>query len=410
MASAKLHTYIIEELNETESMPTVNPDILAWARMTAGMSLEEAAKAIGIKQTSLEGLEQGERAPSYNQLNNMADKYRRPLIAFYLQRPPAQGDRGEDFRRLPGSTLSDFDPKLDALIRDIRARHNVVKSLLEDEEIGQLHFIGSKTVTDNTSEVAQAIQTAVGFELAEFRKAKDQSAAFTYLRGCFEKSGIFVLLLGNLGSYHSNISSKTFRGYAVSDKIAPTIIINDNDAPAAWSFTAFHEAAHLWLGQTGVSGSSEESRIERFCNEVASKILLPVTDIQELKSIDVEKFEDVFRMISEFASGRNVSRRMIAYQLLRLERIDAVLYQRIGERLLDDWQSSREREKESTDKKTQVNRYVVLRHRLGPALINLARRSLNRGALSPTKASRLLGVKAGSVSALLNPTPRKGVV
>ena len=155
---------------------------------------EEAAKAIGIKPTSLKGLEQGVREPSYVQLTNMSDKYRRPLIAFYLRDRPPQGDRGEDFRRIPGSKPTDFDPKLDALIRDVRARHDVVKSLLEDEEIEPLAFIGSKSITDHSSEVARSIQTTIGFELTEFRKAKDETAAFAYLRGRFEKCGIFAAL------------------------------------------------------------------------------------------------------------------------------------------------------------------------------------------------------------------------
>lgn len=390
-------------------MAAVNPKILTWARETAGLTREEAAKAIGVKVSSLQSLEQGEREPSYSQLNSMADKYRRPLLAFYLRQPPLQGDRGEDFRRAPGAKAADFDPKLDALIRDVRARHDVVKSLLQDEEVDALSFIGSTTIDTPTTDVASKIQKTIGFELAEFRKAKDESTAFTYLRKCLEKHGIFVLLLGNLGSHHSNISSKSFRGYAIADRIAPTIVINDNDARAAWSFTAFHEAAHLWLGQTGLSGSSEVTRVERFCNEVASNLLLPTADIEELQRTNVTEFEEVFKLVSEFASIRNVSRRMVVYQLLRLQKIDAALYHRMSERLYDDWQRSKDQEKDKPKDSNGPHRYVVLRHRLGPALVNLARRSLDRGVLSPTKASRLLGVKAASVNAFLHPPKRESV-
>jgi Zn-dependent peptidase ImmA (M78 family)/transcriptional regulator with XRE-family HTH domain len=386
-------------------MPSVNPAILKWARETAGLSLDDAAKAIGIKPTRLEELERGEREPSYSQLANMADKYRRPLITFYLRQPPPQGDRGEDFRRAPGSHPIEFDPQLDALIRNVRARHDVVNSLLEDEEVEPLTFIASRSLEDNAATVADSIRTTIGFDLVKFRQANDESAAFAYLRDCLERSGIFVLLLGNLGSHHSNISSTAFRGYAIADPIAPFIVINDNDARATWSFTSLHEAAHLWLGQTGISGTSHEVRIERFCNDVAGQLLLPRTELQEFQNLRGVAFENVLASISEFASFRNISRRMVAYQLLRADHIDSAQYQQLCDRFRDDWQRSKEKDPDTRKDHGGPNRYVVLRHRLGPALIGLARRSLDGGALSPTRASRLLGVKAGAVHSFLHPVP-----
>ena len=72
-------------------MPKVNPDILSWARETAGLNLDEAAKAIGLGSARgktggqrLADLEAGEGEPSRQQLARMAEKYRRPLVSFYL--------------------------------------------------------------------------------------------------------------------------------------------------------------------------------------------------------------------------------------------------------------------------------------------------------------------------------------
>ena len=198
-------------------MPAVNPIILRWARETAGLSLAEAAKAIGIKPARLEALEQGEHEPSHSQLTNMADKYRRPLVTFYLRQPPPQGNRGEDFRRSAGSSPVDFDPQLDALIRNVRARQDLVKSLLEDEEVQPLSFIASKSMKDGAAAVADSIRAIIEFDLVKFRSARDEGAAFAYLRECLERHGVFVLLVGNLGSHHSNIPSTVFRGYAIAE-------------------------------------------------------------------------------------------------------------------------------------------------------------------------------------------------
>ena len=65
-------------------MPHVNPDILRWARETAGFSLEEAAVAATINAARgksgserLAELERGERAPRRPQLLKLAKAYRR---------------------------------------------------------------------------------------------------------------------------------------------------------------------------------------------------------------------------------------------------------------------------------------------------------------------------------------------
>jgi hypothetical protein len=102
-----------------------------------------------------------------------------------------------------------------------------------------------------------AVRIAKRFEidLKRYRAERTVEAAFAYLRGKVEEGGVFVLLLGNLGSHHTNIPVEFFRGFAISDKLATMIVINDQDTKSAWSFTAMHELVHLWLGKK-LSGAS----------------------------------------------------------------------------------------------------------------------------------------------------------
>ena len=391
-------------------MPAVNPHILTWARERAGLSLEAAAKAIALNDTKkatgeerLAALEAGEGEPSRSLLRRMADKYRRPVLVFYLDEPPASGDRGEDFRRAADAPPLEFDPSLDALIRNVRVRHDLVKALLEDEDAEPLNFVGSYRMRQGVRAVAESIQETIGFDLQQFRRRGDADAAFAYLRDRMERAGLFVMLLGDLGSYHSRIDGSVFRGYAIADPIAPFIVINDNDARAAWSFTALHEAAHIWLGQTGISGNEHAGRIEQFCNDVAGSILLPRRDIQALAVLAPLEFNDQLERISAAAREFKVSRLMVAYQLLRDQTIDMERYRELAGRFRADWLRSRARDPDQPREGRGPNAHVVKRHRLGQALVDLAQRSIDSGALTPTKASRLLGVKTGSVHALLHP-------
>ena len=116
-------------------MPAVNPKILLWARETAGLTRQDAVAKIRIKDARgeaaidrLAALERGEEEPTRSVLVRMAQHYRRPLLAFYLDEPPPRGDRGADFRMLPASRLADTEALVDALVRNVRSRQNMVRA------------------------------------------------------------------------------------------------------------------------------------------------------------------------------------------------------------------------------------------------------------------------------------------
>lgn len=389
----------------------MNPELFRWARETSGLSLEQAASALGIKDVDrLHAIESGEEEPSRSLLLKMVKQYRRPLVTFYLALPPARGDRGEDFRTLPENRSIAADALLDALIRDVKARQAVVRSLTEDdEEASPLTFIGSSSMQSSVKSVMASIRSTLAINIDDYRRQRTSEEAFSYLRNKAENAGIFVLLIGNLGSHHSAIAVETFRGFAIADKFAPFVIINDQDAKTAWSFTLIHEIAHLWLGTTGVSGTSAEQAIEKFCNEVASSFLLPQDELATLRINDNTPSQELVHIISSFASARHLSRRMVAYALFRSGQLSQMAWGRLDKALADLWMSERAARKE----KEKLNDsgptyYVVRRYHLGRALLNLVRRSIGDGTLTPVKAAKVLGVKPRSVYPLLMTSERFG--
>ena len=393
---------------------TVNPNILEWARETAGFSPQTAAKALGFSDTRqrsaterLTALEGGEDEPSRSVLLRMTKTYRRPLLVFYLEQPPPKGDRGQDFRTVPGADPPQYNPVLDALIRDVHGRHGIIKSLLQEEDADPLDFVGLAKISTPTERLAGAIPRELGFSLANFRRQSSPEKAFAYLRERLEASGVFVMLLGNLGSHHTNIAVEVFRGFAIADPIAPLIVVNDQDAKTAWSCTALHEAVHLWLGKTGVSSTSAETQIEKYCNDIAGAILLPDSDIEELAHLEGAGLEVTADEISRFARPRNLSRAMVAYKLLRSGVITAPTWKNISARFTQEWEewlASKKSEGNEDQKEPPPIYYPVRRHRLGPTLLRLVKRSLAEGVLSYTKAARVLGVKPRNVAPLLQGT------
>ncbi len=400
-------------------MPNVNPEILSWARETAGLTLEAAAKELDIHDSRgvtaaqrLAALERGDVTPTRPILRRMAEKYRRPLVAFYMSHVPQKGDRGEDFRTLPAGHIRASDALLDALVRDIRARQSMVRALLEDlDEAKPLPFINSASMSDGVPALVASIRRHLKLgpvSLRTYSGIRNQTSAeegFRLLRGRVEAAGIFVLLIGNLGSHHSAVDLETFRGFALADDIAPFVVINDQDATAAWSFTLVHELAHLWIGETGVSGSQVGSPIERFCNDVAGEFLLPT---EELRLLDVDSetsLEVAQGRITNFANEMNVSRSMVAYKLYRVGAINQDIWRELSSSFRQSWLDARAAQRErARDNDGGPSYYVVRRHRLGHALVDLVRRTMADGILSPSKAAKVLGVKPVNVETLVNDT------
>jgi Zn-dependent peptidase ImmA (M78 family) len=335
----------------------------------------------------------------------MAKVYRRSLLAFYLPAPPRRGDRGEDFRTVVADRTVEADADLDALVRDLRARQSLVRAVLEDDEDAKpLAFIGSASIDDGVQALVRSIERMLGVTCAQYRAQKDADSAFALLRERAEHAGVFVLLVGNLGSHHSAIPVEAFRGFAIADPVAPFVVINDGDARAAWSFTLLHELAHLWLGATGVSGGSEpEMRIERFCNDVAGEFLLPRADVQSVNLAGLD-LDAQIAVVTDHASRWRVSRQMVAYGLFKAGHITLGGWQTLEAGIRKLWVAERGREKDQMKGSSGPSYYVVRRHRLGHAMLEFARRYTEAGALSPSKAAKVLGVKPRSVYPLLATT------
>lgn len=393
-------------------MPKVNPQILVWARESAGLNMATACRKLSLlnsrtasAEDKLRAYESGQRAPSRSLLGRMAKQYRRPLLTFYLNEPPSAGNRGEDFRTLSRHVDPSENALVDALIRNVRVRQDIVKdALVSSQDREPLGFIGSYDLDTGVPGLVERIQQSFGFVADEYRSSRTQEDAFKYLRACVEEAGVFTLLLGNLGSYHTNLSTDVFRGFALSDDIAPFVVINDQDAKSAWSVTLLHEVAHLWLGETGISGGSYERGVEKFCNEVASEILLPQRELETTFDYsELGERENAITAIDNFAWRYKVSSRLVTFRLFRQNALNQQQYDELGQMFFERWKQQREKQKAKTRSSDGGPSYYVLkRYRVGNALLDTSERLLRSGELSTTRAATVLGVRALKVDKMFD--------
>lgn len=392
-------------------MPTVNPEILVWARETAGYNLSEAARKLNLShgknataEEKLAAYEQGEKPPSRPLLVKMSKQYRRPLLTFYLEAPPVAADRGEDFRTLAHAVDPSENAIVDALVRNIKARQQIVReALVSEQDYDALDFVGSYNRENGVDGLVAQIKERAAIDLNAYRSHRTQEEAFKYLRTRIESLGVFTLLAGNLGSHHTNLSTDIFRGFAIADAIAPFVVINDQDAKTAWPITLLHEVAHIWLGASGISGNVAERRVERFCDSVASELLLPEVELQGLFPNEaLHDFEEAVEAIDLFSSERKVSPRLVAFRLLRRNAISQEGFNNLAARFYERWLAVKDRQKQrAKDADGGPSYYVLKRMRNGQALLDASERLMRSGELSTTQAAQVLGVRALKVGNLL---------
>lgn len=398
----------------------VNPEILIWARQSAGFDVDDAARKLGFgsstKSTAAEKLaamEAGEKQPTRNQLAKFASVYKRPLLTFYLAEPPKTGQRGQDFRQTPDARGQRDNAMLDALLRDVKARQELVRDVLLDEEDFEIpSFVGSASIDLGVGKVVEMISNALAFDHTDISLRKgDANTLFGRLRSAAENAGVFVLVLGDLGHHTQSIAADVFRGFAIADPVAPFVVINAKDARPARAFTLIHELAHIFLGQTGVSGSistekpkTDLARIERFCNDVAGEFLLPEGHFRResvaFKPNDVE----AARACIDLVAGRwSVSEPMVAYRFQRTGELAEGAYQTLRQEYHQRWLANVKREKaKNKESEGGPSGYVLKYHNLGQALVDVVHRNFKDRNLTHTNAARLLGGKAISIPGFLN--------
>ena len=109
----------------------VKPALLVWARDSAGITIDDAAKNVTTPK-KLAAWEADEGTPTMRQLRLLANKYKRPLSVFYLPERPKDFQPLSDYRRLPGEIAGVLSRKLRYEIRIAQERRQLAIDLYDE--------------------------------------------------------------------------------------------------------------------------------------------------------------------------------------------------------------------------------------------------------------------------------------
>lgn len=388
----------------------INPEMLVWAREKASLTVEDAVRVLDLRDSRrilarqrLINIEAGLELPTRSLLDKMTKHYGRPLLTFYLSSPPKIVERGADFRALSHEPEPEDKNRLDMLLRDIRVRQSMVRSILEDEKEDESKpYIGAGQVSDGMERILIRLKEVLGLDHTQYRNEKTPRKAFDLLREKAEAAGVFVILKGDLGHHTKTLDVSIFRGFCIADKIAPFIVINNRDTVTAWSFTLLHEFVHLILGNSAIISKGLEGKIEVFCNNVASEFLLPKREARTILPGPDMEFELALDRIRDFAEKNKLSRSMVALRAHKEGLISRSMYDRMLDELQDHWLENKPKKTKSSSGGAVY--YPLNRRNLGNGLIKLVKRMVDSEALTTTRASMILGVKPQNVRKLVNST------
>lgn len=259
----------------------VKPELVYWARKRAGVTQEELAK----KFKKLPEWENGSIKPTIKQLEAFAKRVHVPLGYLFLDKPPEEHLPIADFRTLARTENARASPNLIETIHAMQRRQDWLRDYMIECEADPLPFVASARLTDNPHEVGFKMRDVLSLCSGWAGRARTWREAVNKLRSEIEKVGVMAVVNGVVGNNtRRSLSVEEFRGFALTDQFAPLIFVNGKDAKAAQMFTLAHELAHIWLGESGLSGFERlipgSTQVEEWCNRAAAEFLLPSNELK----------------------------------------------------------------------------------------------------------------------------------
>ena len=359
---------------------SVKPRLLQWARQRAELEPEELAKKVGLRPRRIhEWEETGEL--TLDHLERVADKTHTPIGFLFLDEPPTLELPIADFRSRAGGEPS---PDLLETVYQCELRQAWYRDRVTTPA-DELKFVGSVGPSAPVASVAEDIRATIGVDLDERAAAATWADALRDLCERVENAGIMVMRNGVVGNNtHRPLSVREFRGFALSDRFAPLIFINASDSKAAQLFTVIHELVHIWRGESGVSDASRRTSrpAERFCNQVAAEVLVPMSDFRRNWSRVGDPLTEVRRLAQLF----KVSSLVI---LIRAREADFVSDSRFTEL----YEAEVSAAQNAPSKPSGGDFYRTQRSRLGTRFAAAVIASAVEGGTSYTEAFQLLGVR-----------------
>lgn len=372
---------------------TVKPELLRWACERSGIAPEKIRK----KFRKLPQWEKGDTQPTIREMEAFAKFVHVSVGYLFLTKPPkAESVPIPDFRTIAGKAITRPSPDLLDTIYMCQNRQDWYRDFAKATDQLQLDFVGSASLNTPPEVAARLISETLGFDPVARRKLRTWKEARRQFIRQAEEIGILVMGSGIVkGNTKRPLNPKEFRGFALSDPLAPLIFINGKDTEAAQIFTLAHEIAHIWLGESALSnlGIVPKSGFrpeEVWCNAVAAELLVPKAAFLD----DLKNEEELDDTLPRLARNFKVSTLVILRRLLDTKRISRARFDREWKKELERFEEIKRLKELETEKKKNIGGgfYNTTMARVGRRFIQALVVSTLEGQTLYRDAFRMLGI------------------
>ena len=279
----------------------IKPTLLRWACERAGFNTQIVARRL----PQLPSWEDGTSKPTLKQIEKFANIVHVPVGFLFLPEPPAEHLPIPDFRTIGNERIGRPSPDLLETIYICQQRQEWYQHFSRTIGETPCPFVGAASIGDSIEDTAAKIRQTLQFDVDTRRQMPTWEEALRQFIAQADNAGVLVMVSGVVGSNtRRKLDHEEFRGFALSDEIAPLVFINGADTKSAQMFTLAHELAHIWLGKTGLSdispGSFPAGAIEQWCNRVAAETLVPAEYLKKQYHPNEEMSRQIARLARHF--------------------------------------------------------------------------------------------------------------
>lgn len=291
----------------------ISPKTLVWATERSGLNVDSLFE---IYPKALDWIRE-ESEPTVKQLESFAKKIHVPFGFLFLNTPPEE-KIPVTFYRSNGEVVKNPPLVVKDLVNQIKAKQEWLKDFLIESNYDELAFIGSLKNYEkfDSIEAGKLIRSALKINETWYEETK-KDKSFRYWIDKIEKNRIFIISTGFVSHNKRTVDVEICKGFTLVDNFCPFIYINTNNLGGGRIFTLIHELVHVFVGNSigiGYNPIHPSSQpLEKFCDKVASEILVPSSFFEVSWNSYNDSYYDKF---SRLANQYHVSKLVIAKKAL----------------------------------------------------------------------------------------------